>query len=119
RTSALTGKQINVKATNSIRDMACSATTPNQHIRPITSAYQVQPTRAKDLLDHLVGAGEQRERDVQLRAERVDRGQRGHIATVHYISLPCSHQKPISISRYIVVAAVKFSWACSGLPARR
>ena len=71
------------------------------------------------LLDHLGGAGEQREREVQLRAERVDRGQRGHIATIHYISLPCSHQKPISISRYIVVAAVKFSWACSGLPVRR
>ena len=41
------------------------------------------------------------------------------IATIHYISVPCSHQKPISISRYIVVAAVKFSRACSGSPARR
>src|SRR5262245_47250299 len=59
RTSALTGKQINVKAANSIRDMACSATASNQHIQPITSAYQVQPTRAEHLFDHLVGAGQQ------------------------------------------------------------
>ena len=44
---------------------------------------------------------------------------RFHIVTIHYISLACSHQKPMSISRYIVVAAVKFSWACSGLPVRR
>ena len=41
------------------------------------------------------------------------------IATIHYISVPCSHQKPISISRYIIVAAVKFSRPCSGLPVQR
>ena len=40
-------------------------------------------------------------------------------ATIHYISFPCSRKTPMSISRYIVVAAVKFSRACSGLPLRR
>ena len=41
-------------------------------------------------------------------------------ATIHYISpSPGSRKTPMSISRYIVVAAVKFSWACSGLPVRR
>jgi hypothetical protein len=44
---------------------------------------------------------------------------RFHVATIHYISFPCSRKTPMSISRYIVVAAVKFSWACSGLPLRR
>src|SRR5215831_3372148 len=40
RTSALTGKaqQIIAKATNNIRDMACSATAPNRHIGPIATA---------------------------------------------------------------------------------
>jgi hypothetical protein len=54
------------------------------------------------------------------------RGARGesdeHAAShrpIHYISLPCSPQKPMSISRYIVLAAVKFSRACSDLPLRR
>src|SRR5262245_19593332 len=48
RTSALTGKaEINAKATNSMRGMACSATAPNPHIRPMASAYQIQPTRAE------------------------------------------------------------------------
>jgi len=50
----------------------------------------------------------------------VDRAEHAisHLAN-HYISFPCSHQKPISISRYIIVAAVKFSRPCSGLPVQR
>jgi hypothetical protein len=44
---------------------------------------------------------------------------RFHVATIHYLGLPSSHQKPMSISRYIVVAAVKFSRASSDLPVRR
>src|SRR5262245_877113 len=70
RTSALTGEsQINVKAANSIRDIASTATAPNPHIGPMASAYQVQPTRAQGLLDHLIGAGEQRRWDFD--AERL------------------------------------------------
>src|SRR5262249_46065510 len=47
-------------------------------------------------------------------------GQLGfHTVMIHYISLPCSHQKPMSTSRSIAVSVVKFSRACSGLPLRR
>jgi hypothetical protein len=44
---------------------------------------------------------------------------RFHIIPIHYISLPCSSQKSMSISRYIFIAVARFSRACSGLPVRR
>jgi Tripartite tricarboxylate transporter family receptor len=55
RTSALTGKQIKVKATNSIRGMDAAQW-----------GRGLQPTKSlRRLLDHLVGAGEQRRWDFE------------------------------------------------------
>jgi hypothetical protein len=40
-------------------------------------------------------------------------------ATMLISASVCSSQKPMAISRYIVVAVVRCSWACSRLPVRR